>query len=1066
MRRNWIKLLQNIALFCVLALSTGCTAWVSALTSGKPFAILSNAPATVSDSEAVNIDISGDSLVSYRYKLGLASAINCADAVGYSTASYAIGTPISESMTTFPESEMKLCVIAMSSRGIEQLPTNASVTTWFNDTNLNTISLSESYQAAAETDSTVKHFRVNSSIVKPYDVQVSYSLSGDAVKGTDHDLATTGTVTIPAGQTTGITTFRVYRNTGASISKDIHFKIFDTNRKTATLASGRMARFVISDVDTVRPTVVSLSSSALNSCTVLSDGVLKCWGANANGEVGNGTFTPRSTPQVIDNGTLYDQVAVGGSTVCGIVKTTGVLKCWGYNGNYQLANGSTTASANPVVVDAGTAYKKIYPGATMCGITTANVAKCWGSNANTSVGDGLWVTRQTPYALGGALRFKSLSVGSTSSCGITTTDQVYCWGQNYLGQLGDGTTTTRGTPAIIAVPGVDTFSSVSVYATMGCAHRNSDGALVCWGFNYAGAVGDGTTTTRATPVTVLSGASVKSFAMSGNHTCAITSGDALYCWGANWAGQIGVGTTVDILNATLIEPASSFANVIITPGQSSTCASTTSGVFKCWGYNNYLLGDGTSTSRATPVVIDTVGYKFRVIGSDGGTGSLMGCGLTTAGDVKCWGTNNQGEVGDGTVSANLIPAPLGDGGTAYAKLSHGSSAACGITTSGVLKCWGSNTSGQLGLGHRISQNSPVVVDAGTLYSKVDIKGSTGCAITASGALKCWGVNGSGQMGTGSTTSSPTPVLVDSGTMYSKIAMDGSTTCGITTGGVLKCWGANANGQVGNNSTANQLLPAVIDAGTFYSYVAIESGSVCGLTSKKALKCWGKGTSGQIGNAASANVLTPALVDSGVLYDSIVEASGTTCGITDGGVLKCWGLNSNGQVGNSSTTNANTPQIVNSGTLYSKVFLGTSAACGIVQTTGALKCWGLNVSGMLGLGHNTVTNTTPAVVDSGTSYSAVAFYFRMCALTTGGVVKCAGNGPNGELGNSSYVARNTLAPVTDTSVYRSLINGVNTFCGITDTGQARCWGWNIEGSQGTGIDSYVVAPRNIMKWLTP
>ena len=163
---------------------------------------------------------------------------------------------------------------------------------------------------------------------------------------------------------------------------------------------------------------------------------------------------------------------------------------------------------------------------------------------------------------------------------------------------------------------------------------------------------------------------------------------------------------------------------------------------------------------------------------------------------------------------------------------------------------------------------------------------------------------------------------------------------------------------------------------------------------------------------------------------------------------------------------NTPQTINSGTLYDKVFMGSSTTCGIVQTTGALKCWGLNVSGMLGLGHNTVTNSTPAVVDAGTSYTAVAFYYRMCAVTTSGVVKCAGTGPNGELGDGTYLARNTLSPVSDSSVFTSITNGVNAFCGLTNTKQARCWGWNIEGAQGTGIDAYPVSPRNIMKWLTP
>ncbi|MBI3960814.1 MAG: RCC1 repeat-containing protein, partial [Chloroflexi bacterium] len=224
------------------------------------------------------------------------------------------------------------------------------------------------------------------------------------------------------------------------------------------------------------------------------------------------------------------------------------------------------------------------------------------------------------------------------------------------------------------------------------------GGVKCWGYNSSGQLGDGSTTDRSYPVDVVGlGSGVAAIATGGSHTCALTIGGGVKCWGDNYSGQLGDGTSGYLTSkSSPVDVVGLSAGVAgIAAGGRGTCALITGGGVKCWGENGYgQLGDGSTTNRSAPVDVTGLGSGATVV-AVGGTHT---CAITTTGEVKCWGWNFGGQLGDGSTQDRSSPADVSGLGSGVIVIATGDSHTCALTGAGGAKCWGSNNSGQLGDG--------------------------------------------------------------------------------------------------------------------------------------------------------------------------------------------------------------------------------------------------------------------------------------------------------------------------------------------------------------------------------
>lgn len=338
------------------------------------------------------------------------------------------------------------------------------------------------------------------------------------------------------------------------------------------------------------------------------------------------------------------------------------------------------------------------------------------------------------------------------------------------------------------------------------------------------------------------------------HTCALTAGGGVKCWGYNSYGQLGDGTTIDRLTPVDVVGLASGVTAI-SAGMFHSCALTSGGGVKCWGYNPWgQLGDGTTIDRLTPV--DVAGLVNGVAAIS--AGGKHTCALTSSGGAKCWGNNNNGQLGDGTQIQRLTPVNVFGLSSGVSEISAGWSHTCVVTNGGGAKCWGINE-GQLGDGTNIDRSTPVdVVGLASGVSDINSGYWHSCALTTGGGAKCWGVNADGRLGDGTTTVRLTPVDV-AGLLSGVSAVDAgyTHTCALLTGGGAKCWGGNYYGQLGDGTQIQRLLPVDV-AGQTNGVSAISAGGhhTCAVTSSGEVKCWGANYYGQLGDGTTTNQYTP------------------------------------------------------------------------------------------------------------------------------------------------------------------------------------------------------------------
>ena len=336
---------------------------------------------------------------------------------------------------------------------------------------------------------------------------------------------------------------------------------------------------------------------------------------------------------------------------------------------------------------------------------------------------------------------------------------------------------------------------------------SSGGAMYCWGDNVYAQVGDGTSEERwtAVPVIGLAG-NAQSAGAGGSHTCASTSTGAARCWAYNWHGQVGDGSDTDRDLPTPVVGLGSGVQAIAT-GMIHSCALAAGGV-KCWGANGFgQLGDGTDTQRLAPVQVSGLASGVQAIA----TGGEHTCALISGGGVKCWGANDYGQLGNGSTTEQYAPVDVSGLASGVVAISAGRFHTCAVTSGGTAKCWGANENGELGDGSNTERHAPVNVSGlASGVASIAAGYAHSCARTSGGGVKCWGSNSWGQLGDGSGSDSLVPVNVSglaSGALSIGVGSDQS--CAVVSAGRVLCWGSNLYGQLGNDSNADSLEPVFV-----------------------------------------------------------------------------------------------------------------------------------------------------------------------------------------------------------------------------------------------------------------
>lgn len=369
-------------------------------------------------------------------------------------------------------------------------------------------------------------------------------------------------------------------------------------------------------------------------------GQLECVGACSNPETGTSTC-PRPV-----------QLAPGGVQTC-ILLSDGSARCWGLNADGQLGDGTTTNSPKPVLVRNISDGVELAGGyAHTCVLHGSNAVSCWGdkSLSETSVG-----------SLSG---IREISSGSGfHSCARLTDGTITCWGSiYYASDIAYGTPIVYSSSSLI--PGVADAVEIASGYEHSCT-RITDGTLKCWGWNDFGQLGDGTANSTSTAVAVQGITDAIEVAPGGMHTCARLGDGTAKCWGDYSRGQLG-DVSAYLASMPFADDAGipsglppmlidGIAGALqITAGRMHSCALVAGGTVKCWGRNSEgQLGDGITTDQFSPVVVVGLSNVVEIA-----AGAYHTCARLGDGSVKCWGSNTYGQLGDDTRNDSSVPVTV------------------------------------------------------------------------------------------------------------------------------------------------------------------------------------------------------------------------------------------------------------------------------------------------------------------------------------------------------------------------------------------------------------------------
>ncbi|MBC7658088.1 MAG: hypothetical protein H7249_00115 [Chitinophagaceae bacterium] len=634
--------------------------------------------------------------------------------------------------------------------------------------------------------------------------------------------------------------------------------------------------------------------------------------------------------------------------------------------------------------------------------------------------------------------------GLHHSCAVMNDGTLKCWGENAYGQLGDGTRLARSSPVTVAIAPV---ADVALGDRHTCA-RLLSGSVNCWGSGTHGALGDGTAVDRLSPTTITTADIVVDLAAGNEFTCAVvgTAARQVYCWGLNDKGQLGVTAAASVLSPQILSGVSSVQKIAAGAGHACAIGSSST---RCWGANTQgELGLGTFTSYTGPQIITSTLFTDIAIGG------AHTCGVSS-GAVKCWGFNSEGQIGDGTLGIRAVPTVI-TGLTGVTSIAAGPTHTCVITSINEVKCWGQNVNGTIGNLSTLRNLSPTVIPGffGATPSQVSAGEQASCVVVGPG-VKCWGTNSIGQLGIGAANRRPTPVAinpVDTTAKGFKYIKSGAFhACGLMMNGTVECWGRSEYGQLGNNSLVASPTPQIVTGLTQVKQLASGQYHACALSDLDgSVRCWGRDEGGQAGvDPVIQSQMVPIQVGANLGPAAFVATGfNHSCAIF-GGAVWCWGVNDYGQLGNGTTSTTAIPVQVIGISNATALSLGTLFGCAIYDADGKVKCWGNNTSGQLGDG-TTISRFTASVA-SPVLVGAVSIssgYDHTCAVLLDSSVSCWGLGNEMRLGNGQTSNQTAPVKVSGITNARNIALGSSFSCATLADGIVSCWGNNASEQLGT------------------
>lgn len=364
---------------------------------------------------------------------------------------------------------------------------------------------------------------------------------------------------------------------------------------------------------------------------------------------------------------------------------------------YVVSNGTTWSNDNIF----GVSFLNLY---------------AWGSNASGKLGDNTTATKTSPVAPSASFTFPgqagalfndwvSVSAGIEHTLALRSNGTIWAWGLNTYGRLGDNTVTARSSPVSVVTNFRDWISvSGGLVHSLGL---RANGTLYAWGRNLSGELGDGTTTSRRTPVVVVGGFTDWVSISASYHNLGVRANGTLYAWGYNTQGQLGDNSTSK--RSSPVPVIGGFTDWIsASAGRYHSLGLRANGTLWAWGLgSNGRLGDNTTSNRSSPVSV-VGGFTDWVSES----ALRASAGIRANGTLYTWGANSNGELGHGTTSSRSSPVLVVGGYTDWASVSVGFNHMLGIRANGVLLAWGSNGSAELGDTTFIAKSSPISVAGG------------------------------------------------------------------------------------------------------------------------------------------------------------------------------------------------------------------------------------------------------------------------------------------------------------------------------------------------------------------